>query len=353
MHGAHVHAHVLHGRERPRAQGRDVCRHARAGREGRAAHPGAVHRFGHQREGFVLRRLDDHVVGLGVGDLELVHLDWPHVLTVRRHDGHLQSWDAHVEDHLRGGVDEAQAHPFAWREQARPVVGGAVSVDQELQDGARHVGDIGRVHTHLGPLCPLLECLVLAREEPGDGLFLRVEDTAVLLHPLEDQVRVHEAEVRKNDDMLAVIGHRVRPGRVDDDRPVVTLGLLEPGVTVVPVGAGLPDRELIDEGLAGLDAGEGHARNAIHLERHQKTVPMDGGVLVEVIGHRKPDVLAFPQPQQGSRNCAVDGDGVSRATIDREARVTDPQVYVGSHQRRQGRTSAQCGALRPAGQQGA
>ena len=106
---------------------------------GRPAHSRAIHRFGHQGEGRVLQRLDDHVIGLGVGDLELVHLDRPDVLTVRGHDGHLQARNAHVEDHLRRGVDEAQAYAFARREQTRPVVRRAVSVDEKTQNRAGHV----------------------------------------------------------------------------------------------------------------------------------------------------------------------------------------------------------------------
>ena len=80
--------------------------------------------------------------------------------------------------------------------------------------------------------------------------------------------------------------------------PVVAHLLLEARVAVVPVGARLADRELVDEGLAGLDAGEADARHAVHLERHEQAMPVDRGVLVQRVGDREPDALAFLQPDQ-------------------------------------------------------
>ena len=86
---------------------------------------------------------------------------------------------------------------------------------------------------------------------------------------------MNEAEVGEHDDVLTIIGNRVRTSRIDDDRAVVTFLLLHVGVAVVPVGAGLFDRELIDKRFAGANAGEGHTRNAIHLHRHEKAVPVN------------------------------------------------------------------------------
>ena len=197
-HGAvrgHVHAHVLHGQDGPLTQRRHGRAHPSAGRQGRPPQAGTVDRLRNDRVGAILGRVDDHVVGLGVADLELVHLDGPDVLAVGCDDRELQARNADVEDHLRRTVNKAQAHPLAGLEEPGPVVLGAVAVDEEGHHRAGDVRDVGRVHEHLGPFDPLGEGLVLARKQAGDRLALIVEDPALLLQPLENQVRVHLAMV--------------------------------------------------------------------------------------------------------------------------------------------------------------
>jgi len=70
------------------------------------------------------------------------------------------------------------------------VVLGAVAVDEEGHHRAGDVRDVGRIHEHLGPFDPLGEGLILARKQAGDRLTLIVEDPALLLQPLEDQVGI-------------------------------------------------------------------------------------------------------------------------------------------------------------------
>ena len=95
--------------------------------------------------------------------------------------------------------------------------------------------------------------------------------------------------------MLAVVGDRIGRRRVDDHRAVVAELLLQARMAVVPERAGLPDRELVDEGLARADAGEADTRNSVHLERQQDAVPVDRAALVEVVGHREPHVLTLAE----------------------------------------------------------
>ena len=146
---------------------------------------------------------------------------------------------------------------------------------------------------------------------------------------------MQEAPVRQDQDMLAVVGDRIGAGRVDDDRPIVPHRLLKPGVAVVPVGAVLTDRELVDEGLARPDAREADARHAIHLERQQQAVPVDRGVLVQGVGHRETGVLTFAEAQQRRRQQAVDRHGVPRSAADREGRMSDREVDIGPDERGQ------------------
>ena len=83
---AHVmgHAHVHHGQQLDRVQRRHVGLHAGARCQRGARVAGAVHGL-RKMVGAVLGRFDDHVVGLGHGDAELVDLhrrtSWPSAAT--------------------------------------------------------------------------------------------------------------------------------------------------------------------------------------------------------------------------------------------------------------------------------
>ena len=126
-----------------------------------------------------------------------------------------------------------------------------MAVDEVGVGGRRDVRDVGRVHPHprehpgVGRRQRLGLAAQLVRQRP----LLAVEVAAFLLQPREELVRVHEAPVGQHDHMLAVIGDRVGAGRVDDDRAVMAKLLLEPAMAVIPIGARLPDREFVGEGL--------------------------------------------------------------------------------------------------------
>lgn len=59
--------------------------------------------------------------------------------------------------------------------------------------------------------------------------------------------------------------------------------------------------------------------------RQQQPVPVDGALLVEVVGHAQPDILAFAHGNRisGPGTLAVDSDGVRRPAIDADLGVTD------------------------------
>ena len=89
----------------------------------------------------------------------------------------------------------------------------------------------------------------------------------LLLQPRENHVRMEETVIGKHNDVLAVVGDRIMARRIDDDRTVVPLLLLQSGVRVIPISPRLADREFVGEARPRADAGKANARHAIHLER--------------------------------------------------------------------------------------
>ena len=223
-------------------------------------------------------------------------------------------------------------------------------IDQEGLYRAGDVGEIGGIHQHPGPLGPLGQRLVLACQKASDRLALMVDDPALLLQPLENQVRMHLAVVGKDNHVFAVKGDRFCLRRLDYDGRVVAFGFLEPGVAVIPIRPGLNDREVVDEGLAGLDTGEAYARHTVHVGRHKEAVPVDRGLLVQGIGDGDPGLLPLLEAQHWTRDRAIDGHRMADLPIDGDRRVANREFDVLARQRRKSR-EATLGAHRPVGEQ--
>src|SRR5580704_4887044 len=105
-------------------------------------------------------------------------------------------------------------------------------------------------------------------------------------------------------------------------------------MAVVPVGAGLADRETVGEGLAGLDAVEIHHRDAVHAGRHHDAVPMDGGLLLEAVDDVDRHLLALLPAQRRSGDLAVDGEYAARLALDLHIGAVDDEL-VGSGEPRE------------------
>ena len=86
-----------------------------------------------------------------------------------------------------------------------------------------------------------------------------------------------------DDDVLAIVGNRIRAGGINHQRTVKAFLFLRAGVAVVPIGAGLPDRQFIGECLARLDARNVDDRN--HAANHGRE--LDQAVVVEVLGRER------------------------------------------------------------------
>ena len=156
--------------------------------------------------------------------------------------------------------------------------------------------------------------------------------------------------VRQHDDVLAVVADRVGPGGVDDDRSVVAELLLKARMAVIPIGAALPHRELGGEGRARLDAGKRDAGYPVHGGGNQQTVPVNRGLLVEVVDDVEPSGLAFLQADDWPRHRAVEADRLHRAAVDHHRLARDAQRDVVAAHGRQRRGEARRNGLRPGGE---
>ncbi len=152
-----LHAHVGHGPQRPRVEGRDLRLHPRPGRERSAGVSGAAEVLREDGVGPRLARAHDHVVGLGHADAELVDRHRDDVVAVDVDHAHRQAGDAHVVVGRRRGVDDAQPDPLAGPEQGRPVRPGRLPVHQVGVGLAGRCLQAGRVHARLGLVPALLD----------------------------------------------------------------------------------------------------------------------------------------------------------------------------------------------------
>ena len=322
VHAGHVHPHILHRQQRTGAQRRDGGDHADLRRKRRADEAGAVDGFGDQSVGGCVGRLDDHVIGFGDADLELVGFDRLDMLAIALHHGHGQAGQADVEIGHGRSVDDAQADTLARRKQPGPVFRRAMAVDEEAVGGAGDVRNIGRVHPHRAPFDALLQGLVLALEQIGERLLLHIIIAAHLLEPLELNMRVDRRPVGQDDHMFSASLHRINARGIDDDGAIMAHRLLHAGMAVIPVGARLLDRKFIMEGFAGADAGEADARNAVHLKGEDQAVPVDRRVFLQPVGDGEADILAFFEPDQRRWQRAIDGDRMGRAAAGRKMAVS-------------------------------
>ena len=274
------HAHVGHGAQRALAAFRDRRAQARPQRQRAGRVAAAIHRLGKDRVRLVGLRLHDHVVALGRGDAEFLDRDRLDVLAIRLHERHLQARDANIEMRHRAGIDEAHADAFARLEEGGPVLPRRLAVEQVGVGETGHVGDVGRVHPHLCPQRAVGErrAPAVARgvaKDIAQSTPVEVVVRAELLHLRQHALRVLEGPVGQHHDAFAVVGERLGRGGVDDQRAVQARLLLVPRMAVVPVRAVLTQLKSIGEGLAGSNAGEADARDAVHILRDNEPVPMD------------------------------------------------------------------------------
>ena len=77
------------------------------------------------------------------------------------------------------------------------------------------------------------------------------------------------------------------------------------GVRVIHEGAGLLHLEFVDEGLAGLDLRLVQTADTVHAIGQQDAVPVDGGVLGQLVGHEDAQLVALDAFDGRPRRLAV------------------------------------------------
>ena len=354
VHARHVvprmgHAHVGHGQQARRAQCRHLGLHAGTWRQGGERIAAAVHGFGEQGVGLVLPGLDDHVVGLGHGDTQLIDHHRLHIVAVGLHHGHGQARNAQIEIAHARAVDDAQAHPLARFKQRGPVLLGVMAVDQKTE--AADVGDIGFHHAHAAPVPTVLHGRRQAiaadlGEEVAKGLLLVVVVVGLFFQIGQGALGLLVLPVEQQHGVLAVVAVRLTPLGFDDQRPVQAFLFLEVGVGVVPVGAGLVQGKAVGEGLAGLDTGKAHPRHAVLGIGQDDAVPVQGRHAVQFIGDGDLYRFAFLEAQFRRRALAVDGQRRARTVAEVHPALVYHQL-VAAGVRRQAKAQQRGGEQRP------
>src|SRR3546814_14882285 len=74
--------------------------------------------------------------------------------------------------------------------------------------------------------------------------------------------------------------------------------------------------------------------HTVHREWHEKAVPMDRAVLVELVGDRQPDILPLLEAEQRRGHGAVDADRVRRLAISGQHHAMDGERDVCALKRR-------------------
>jgi len=113
-----------------------------------------------------------------------------------------------------------------------------------------------------------------AEDALGAALFECVPFTATLECPVH-LVWILIGPVGKQDNMV-MIGFFPWLTRFNNNGAINTALFLQAGVGVIPVGSTLAKGKLIGEYRAGTDRGEAEIRYAVHIRRHEQTVPVDG-----------------------------------------------------------------------------
>ena len=117
----------------------------------------------------------------------------------------------------------------------------------------------------------------------------------------------------------------------------MALLFLKAAMAVIPIGAALQQRKVIDEGRTRLDPRKAEAGHAVHLEWHEQPVPVDRAVLVERVLDVQPHILPLAQPDQRRGQYTIHSHGVTGPPAYGERRIGNPEVNILARECGQGR----------------
>ena len=120
--------------------------------------------------------------------------------------------------------------------------------------------------------------------------------------PGQHRVGIAVQPVAQHDDIVAIVAQGLLL-RLDHDGAVQPGLLLQPDMRVVPVGAALPDRVLVEEDLLRRHGRHRQVGHAVHRRGHQQAVPMDTGRLVgQIVLQLHAEQLALAQAELWARH---------------------------------------------------
>ena len=310
IHAGHS-AHVRHGQARRLTQLGNVRFQALFRSQRCPGIARTTHGLSEDGVGPRLPGADNHIVGFRHADPEFVDIDRLHVIAVCLHDRHIQAGNPDVEIRHRRGVDETQPDALPRLKEAGPVLLRPLAVDQAGK--ALQVLDIRFHHAHVTPGYPVPDrihqtVLGHVREKLTHRLLLPVVVVGDHFQVAHDAVAGMRVFVSQLNDVLTVVTERLTPFGFDNNGTVGTVGLLEAGMTVKPVGTRLLNGKPVGKGFTRPDARETDTGHAILIEGEDQSVPVNGGHLIKVIGHIDGNLFAFPEAQNRPGRFAVVAD---------------------------------------------
>ena len=140
--------------------------------------------------------------------------------------------------------------------------------------------------------------------------------------------------VGQQNNEVPIICNRVRAARLDYDGAVQSRLFLKSRMAVIPEGAALPHIKLIGERFTGSYAIKADTWDTIHVGGQNHSVPVDGRVVSQIIGHAQRNSIAFPPTQDRAGYRAVDCGcrSIPAGVIDRL--VSNIDVKIRAAQRR-------------------
>ena len=193
------------------------------------------------------------IVALGGADHQVVDLDGLDVLTVGGNHGQGQAGNGETEEAGSGGVDDPEPEPLAGPDRILP--GRRIGAAVEQIAGIGHVG----------------------RESAfawQDKRLVGLEVDAAVSESGNDRVGVAVVDIAKQQRHVVIVAASL--GRILDDQGTgETLLLLQLVMRVIPIGAGLNQRKLVEHQLSGFDGRLRHTRHAVLQIRWDQSMPVD------------------------------------------------------------------------------